>query len=48
MIGTSTYEMKIYPAAYGTLWSDHIVDGVHQAVMGEIKTRVESKSVRGK
>lgn len=47
LVGTSTYSLEIYPAAYWTLWSDHIVNGVHLAVMGEMKRRVESRAHSG-
>lgn len=40
--GSSTYSFRIYPAAYWSLWTDHIVEQVHQEVMQEVKRRAEA------
>ena len=34
--GTSTYQLRIFPEVYWTVWSDFIVDRIHQSVMSAI------------
>ena len=41
--GTTWYQNRFWPAAYWHLWSDYIINGIHNRVLMHIKTLAESK-----
>ena len=41
--GTTWYQNRFWPAAYWRLWSDYIINGIHNRVLLHIKTLAESK-----
>lgn len=41
LVGTSHYSFRLAPGIYWALWTDMIVEQVHERVMGEIKRRAE-------
>jgi hypothetical protein len=43
LTGLSEYDQEIYPALYWFLWSDSVVEQVHQRAMGGIKAAAESR-----
>ena len=43
LTGTSWYHSRIEPDAYWVLWTDSIVEAVHQRVMREIQARAEKR-----
>ncbi len=39
--GTTWYRNRMWPNAYWSIWSDHIVHGIHEQVLEHIKRNAE-------
>ena len=46
--GTTWYQNRYWPAPYWHLWSDYIMDGIHNRVLLHIKSQAENDSQRTK
>jgi uncharacterized membrane protein YhaH (DUF805 family)/uncharacterized protein YndB with AHSA1/START domain len=42
--GRTFYEMRIFPTAYWSLWSDALIHAIHQRVLGQIKSLAEAET----
>jgi uncharacterized membrane protein YhaH (DUF805 family) len=45
--GTTWYQNRYWPAPYWHLWSDHVIETIHNRVLLHIKTLAESQSQKG-
>jgi hypothetical protein len=46
--GTTWYQNRYWPAPYWHLWSDYVIDGIHNRVLLHIKSLAEQESQKAK